>query len=200
MIDLIVSIVDRLISLLKERERFDRSTYDDFIVSILNDFEALHTEYLKFFEAYRVRINQTNFPVNEDDPLIKDIKRDALFNADALSKLRILESDAKNPLIGKFIRSILGYVNCSRIDPSSEIEIRIEENAEDIYQGSKIYNVARETLILSFERLKAEQTKKSQDEMRVQATKKLDEIVSLLQTHYQHVREQHHRLKRKLLN
>lgn len=204
MLDLIIRIVDRFISLIKERECFNRSSYDDFVAPIMGDFETLHVEYLKFFEAYRARINETNFPISCDDPLIKDIKRDVLFNVDALSKLRVLKSDEKDPLLGRFIKSILDYVNCSGIDPCSGIEIKIEGNAEDIYPEDRIHNeylgnVYRGSLIRYFEQKKEEQDRKTQNEMRDQATMELDNIVSLLQTHYRNVLEQHHRLKRKLL-
>lgn len=53
MIDIILKLIDRCISLIKQKEEVDRSLFIDFVKPIQDDFDRVHGNYMNSFKKYR---------------------------------------------------------------------------------------------------------------------------------------------------
>ncbi len=51
MLDAGVKIIDRMIDLLRERERSKRKLFDDFVQPLFDDMGAIHQDYISSFYA-----------------------------------------------------------------------------------------------------------------------------------------------------
>src|SRR5688572_26900054 len=101
MLDLIVTIADRLVSLLKAGQERDRKLYDDFLVEFAASMETLHQNYVETFSGYRDSFLAATSPLNALHPLIGEIEKDALFTDQLRAKVRALSDYENDPVFGK---------------------------------------------------------------------------------------------------
>ena len=110
MLDLALSLIDRLIGLIREGQLRDRKLYDDFFVTFIGDMELLHQNYLDTFHRYRTNIQAVEGPLTSSHVLIEDIGRDILFTEQLRSRLRILWDYRSDPLFGELAAVAQAYL------------------------------------------------------------------------------------------
>lgn len=80
MLELIATVADRLVALLKAGQERDRKLYEDFLVEFSANMEQLHQNYLETFSRYRDALRTAESPLNAQHSLLAEIEKDALFS------------------------------------------------------------------------------------------------------------------------
>ena len=186
MLDVILTVADRLISLLKVREERDRKLYEDFLVEFGLNMEALHQNYLETFAKYREALESTNTPLTVQHPLIGMIERDILFTDQIRARVRALSEYQDDPGFGLVAKAAASYLLGG---PTS---------AHVLINGRRLMNAPRNSAIDGLKQLFA-QSHTDQEKMKVSADL-LDRIVGDLQLQYGSFLRAFTSTKRKLLD
>jgi hypothetical protein len=187
MLELAIMVIDRLISLVKQRQETDRQLHDDFFVPLVADFEALHQNYLETFATYRSDIDGSAVPLSPSHPVLARISRDSLFTAQLRGRLLPLQEVKDDPVFADVVRAVLGYISTGEIAKTVLLE------------GEKpIPNAPRRRLAAGLTAIAAGD--RPDDGKRADATALLDQIVMELQVAYKHFMEAAGRTKRRLLD
>jgi hypothetical protein len=95
MLELIVTIADRLLSLRKAGQERDRKLFVDFFVEFAWGMEKLHHNYLETFSRYRDSLRTAVPRLNAQYTLIAEIEKDLLFTDQLRAKVRSLSDYEK---------------------------------------------------------------------------------------------------------
>jgi hypothetical protein len=187
MIELAMTLLDRLLAMVKQRQESDRKLHDDFLVPIVGDFEKLRQSYLDTFSAYRADLEKAADPLTADHPVLGRIARDAVFTAQLRAKLEALAEFRSDPVFADLVNAARSYV------ASGEMARFV------LVEGQKaIPNVARQRLIEGWKRIFAGDA--ADAEKRDNALRVLDDIVAELQGGYQRFAASALHAKRRLLD
>jgi hypothetical protein len=170
MLELIVTVADRLVSLFKAGQERDRKLYDDFLVEFASSMETLHQNYLETFSAYRDGLGNTAVVLNAQHPLIGEIEKDSLFTDQLRAKIRSLSDYEKDPVFGKVAKAaaayLLGGPACANV----------------LVNGRKLLNAPRGSAVTGLRQIFAQPI--SDEEKLAAATQLLDRIVEDIQLEY----------------
>jgi hypothetical protein len=187
MLDLIGTLVDKLIQLVKQRQETNRKLHDDFLAPILADFEKLHQDYLTSFRAYRLAIESERGAFDSTHPLIAKIEQDSLYSDHLRAKLEPLREYRGDPLFGDVLRSFAGYISGGE---SGRLAI--------VHGASPLSNAPRSTAITGLKEVFARETDHSTK--RREALAVLDRVVADLQDGYRWFNRNVATLKKGLLD
>ncbi len=170
MLELIVTIADRLVSLLKAGQERDRKLYDDFLVEFASSMETLHQNYLETFSRYRDSLRTATPPLDARYPLIGEIEKDSLFTDQLRAKVRSLSDFEKDPVFGKVAKAaaayLLGGPACANV----------------LVNGRRLLNAPRSQAVTGLKEIFSQPI--SDTEKLNAATKLLDRIVEDIQIEY----------------
>jgi hypothetical protein len=187
MLELALGVIDRLISLVKQREETDRKLHDDFFVPLVNDFEGLHKNYLDTFAAYRTDIESTTTPFSESHSVLARINRDSLFTAQLRGRLQVLREIEDDPVFSEVVQAVMVYISTGEIAKTVLLE------------GEKpIPNAARRRLAAGLKEIFSKDLADSSK--RAEAIHLVDDVVAELQLAYKEFLDRAGRTKRRLLD
>lgn len=188
MLDLILKLIDRCISLVKRREEIHRALFSDFVTPAFADFEAVHKGYIESFRKYRENLAAPDTPLGLSNPVFEQIQIDNLFSASDRAKLWELERFIDDPVLGDFILAIIRYI---RFDKSWKPRRR------NVVAASALTQAVRNT---ASKRIKGAIIRSPNEGLRKKKVlNTLDSIVTILQENYVEVVREYAKLKKKLL-
>lgn len=198
MIDIILSLIDRLISLVKHQEEVKRNLFKEFIEPIFENFENVHKNYLDTFSEYKTLVGKTEVILNGENQLLEKIKNDSLFSANLRAKLTALRHLEDDPTFGSFVTVILLYLKIASESPTRGYSTPAEELSGLIMSwipsgGNRVRSICHNSLLLIMKKNISEKEKKQE------ATMMLDCIAHGLQDRFSTVAEEYEKLKVKLL-
>lgn len=186
MLELVITVADRLVSLLKAGQERDRKLHDDFLIDFASSMEALHRNYLETFTGYRETLQSTSAPLTADHPLIGMVEKDIVFTDQLRAKVRTLSEFENDPVFGS-------VANAARIyllgGPTS---------ANVFVNGRRLMNAARGSTIDGLKQIFARTA--SDKEKLSDGVALLDRIVIELQHSYGSFQKAHLNAKRTLLD
>lgn len=188
MIELALALVDRCISLVRERDAQREALYRDFIVPAIADLDAVHGAYLARFARYRDMLQEST-DLSDAHPIFDAIEKDSLYTAESRAKVSVLKSLSDDEQLGPFLRAVHDYV----IEPTS-IRERLQEAATSRrVLRTNWYGALADQQLLGIARSPLAGQMKA-----VRARMALDEIVRELQDRYGVVLQAEMELKRQL--
>ena len=121
MLDLFIKLVNKLIEVAKERQRIKKSFHDDFMIPIINQFEAVHKEYISSFKNYRDLVSEQSPNLDKNNNVFLKLESDMIFSYESRVKLAAM-CQGLNPFlermyspnpdnIEQFFRSLASYIN-----------------------------------------------------------------------------------------
>lgn len=203
MLSLFLSLIDKLIQFRKNKEESDRRFYSDFVAPAFADFEIAHKGYLLTFSKVRTAIagaKRRSFP-----KLLKEIyntvRFDSLESTTDRIKLRQLEIDKDDRILGEFIAAIIRYIELDfrreRLPVESPQKVGDPRRFE-IVGGMNTDNEIRYCGIGSI--LAEVDTNASDIEREKESTiDQLDQLLGVVLINYKAVLEAHRVLKKRLL-
>lgn len=186
MLDLVVTIADRLVSLFKAGQERDRKLHDDFLVDFAAGMEKLHQNYLETFLKYRDALKAAAPPLNAEHPLISDIEKDSLYTDQLRARVRALSDYERDPVFGRLAKTAAAYLAggpaCANV----------------LINGRKLLNAPRGSAVAGLKQIFAQQLAEA-EKMRA-AAGLLDRIVEDLQLQYSDFLRALSAVKRELLD
>ncbi len=178
MVDLILKLIDKCIELAKRREEVTADLFENFVQPAFQDFEAVHTNYIKSFQCYRNMLIDPAVPINPLHPIFSALSEDALFSMDLRARVRALKPLQEDPLLGAFIGSMFRYLDTAAVDPA----VGYETEADHQYLPGNMLRDSYENGLRALLRrqIPEEQTRRF-------AIENLDDLVSRIQTSYEEV-------------
>jgi hypothetical protein len=88
MLDLILTLIDRLIALVKKGEELNRKMFDDFVQPAFQSFDMVHADYIDSLTCYSARLGDTTLSMDYNHPVFRDIELDSLKSEHLRSKLK----------------------------------------------------------------------------------------------------------------
>jgi hypothetical protein len=117
-------VIDRLIQLIQRRETLNRTTFADFVVPVMIDFEAVHKDYSDSFKRYREMLKDIYPPFDLSHPVFEAIENDREFAKDLQMKAKALTQLGNlDPRLFKFACSIERYFHICRDDITKQPKI-----------------------------------------------------------------------------
>jgi len=172
MLDIALSLVDRLITLTKQKHETDRKLHDDFLKPLVEDFDQLHKNYIETFMGYRQTLNQAAGPLNPSHALITRIETDSRFTAHLRTKLLALSQLRTDPIFGKVVWVAHSYI-CSG------------DNVKDVLVNGwrSIPNAPRAEVVAGLKEIFSRDT--TDAEKRLDGLRLIDRVIDELQDSYQ---------------
>lgn len=199
MIDLILKLIDRCISLIKRKEEFDRGLFTDFVKPIQEDLDRVHSNYMDSFKKYRDMMESIEHPVPSDSILFKTISEDSVFSYFDRAKLHLLKRYLNHSVFGQYIKEIRDYLVLSGDSyPLRGVTRKIEGDPKDILEENLCLNAPRYWTVNQIIEAQKEQGLNT-EKYRVLAIREVDEMILRLQKHYEGVYQEYLNLKDKLL-
>ena len=189
MLEIAISIIDRLISLFKQREENDRKLFENFVVPITDSLDKLHQDYLDSFDGYRAAICSSNISLDTNHPILLQIRKDALYKAQLRAKLEILSGYEDDPVFSNLVKAVARYIS---------IGMSSRDTLLDGYTESTGANYARSYLLNGLTNIFSSDIPNSRKS--TCAVKVLDEVVGELQLYYIGFQKAVDIIKRQLLD
>lgn len=86
-VSLILSLIDRLIDLVKKRSEVNREMFTDFVQPAFQSFEVVHADYIDSLVRYRTRLGDKNFRLDLEHPVFREIELDSMKSEHLRTKL-----------------------------------------------------------------------------------------------------------------
>src|SRR5215213_5292371 len=136
--DLLDKLIDRLLELAREKERVDRSVFEQVVQPAFRDFEAVHEEYLTSFQSYQEALDKSP-AVGPGHSVFSNIVSDSLRRRTLINKLRVFQaSDAQssdlnnlNAAIGKYLSFSTDFLCVESLIASSSLEVSEKSDADE---------------------------------------------------------------------
>src|SRR5947209_8466029 len=109
-ISVLLSLVDRLIDLVKKRSELDRGLFEDFVDPAFRTFEGVHTDYIESLTRYRDRLADKSFNMDLNHPVFRDIEFDSLKSEHLRVKLSDFKPSDSSPKLRQFLTTIDFYL------------------------------------------------------------------------------------------
>ncbi|MBC8030952.1 MAG: hypothetical protein H7Z16_12640 [Pyrinomonadaceae bacterium] len=184
-VDLIDKLLDRCIQFVERGEKIQRELYSDFLAPALEVFEKVHRNYIDTFVSYRRTLESSRELMDEHHSIFNTIADDSSLTGDMRSKIVALRSFEDNPIFGRFVRRMCGYI------------VGQAMAAEVLVKGYHPPNASRDSLYTGLEQIFKSSI--PEDDKRSQAIKVTNGLLNEIQDHYQLVMDEHVRVKARLL-
>ncbi len=172
MLEVAMTLIDRLIQLAKSRHESDRSLYFDIIAPLQKDFEALHDDYIKAFQGFRDALKTSTEVMSIEHPIFDLIESDSRQTAHLRSRILAMQSMREDPVFGRLIQAAQAYI-CSREAGGNTII-----HGRDIINGPAYYTIIGLRSIFSSDY--------NDEEKKIKGIKLIDEIIDEQQQHFAH--------------
>lgn len=200
MLDLILQLLDRCISLVKEKNKNNKELFINIVEPIQKDFEKVHTNYLNTFQKYRALMDEIEHPVPSDSILYKTMREDSVFSYCDRTKLNLLKRYSQHTIFSSYVKEIRAYIILSDdFLPTDGITTKLEGNPEDILNENLRMNSPRYWTIEQIIKVQKEQGLRK-NEYKDLAIIEIDRMVLRLQQHYEKVYTEYINLRDTLLN
>jgi hypothetical protein len=103
LIDAATKLFKSLIDGLSLKQKANQDLYNNFVVPALANFEAVHQNYLTTLAKYQTMIQETDKPLNDNHPVMKEIANDAIFSANLRARSRALYEYHDDRLFGDLL-------------------------------------------------------------------------------------------------
>lgn len=200
MIDIFLKLVDRLISLVKQRQDDRRQLFDRFVEPAYESFEEVHKQYLEAFRSYKEVIKTSRKAMDTYHPVFVLIHDDRLFKQNVLNKCWALEQYASDDVLGPFVRAIVDYLEGSHFGAILKSVREVGGNFDSDKNWETLDNM-RQRILLRFARESrievASETPRK--EVKKAILNKVDATVAKLQTGHEAVAREYEELRDRLL-
>jgi hypothetical protein len=106
----ILSLIDRLIDLVKKRSELNREMFNDFVQPAYQAFEVVHADYIDSLTRYKSRLEDTSFELDLNHPVFRDIELDSLKSEHLRTKLADFIPANASKKLQPFLTSIDFYL------------------------------------------------------------------------------------------
>jgi hypothetical protein len=192
MIDLVFSLIDRLIQLVEHHQKVQKDMFKDFVEPIFYEFEKVNNQYLDSFRKYREMIRSSE-QIDSDHPIFSIVEDEILMTSAQRVKLEELSGFSDDPLYGAFISSIQHYMT-ENIE-SAEFFIGFNEIPDD--QPMEQSNVFRSSFLQGLGKIAA--STGSEASKKQLTLESLQFLINSLNRRYQKVSREYAELKKILI-
>lgn len=191
MIDLVFSLIDRLIQLVEHHQKVQKDMFADFVEPVFSEFEKVNSQYLESFRKYREMVRSSE-KLDNSHPIFSVVEDEILMTSAQRVKLEELSKFSDDPLYGAFISSIQYYMT-GNIE-SAEFFIGFDEIPEDEPMQS---NVFRFSFLQGLGKIAA--SVNSEADKKQLALESLQHLISSLNKRYLKVSREYAELKKRLI-
>jgi len=191
MIDLVFSLIDRLIQLVEHHQKVQKDMFEDFVEPIFSEFEKVNNQYLESFRKYREMVRSSE-KLDNSHPIFSVVEDEILMTSAQRVKLEELSRFSDDPLYGAFISSIQYYMT-GNIE-SAEFFIGFDKIPDDQEVQSNIF---RSSFLQGLGEIAASAS--SESDKKQLALESLRYLISSLNKRYLKVSREYAELKKRLI-
>jgi hypothetical protein len=106
----ILSLIDRLIDLVKKRSELNREMFNDFVQPAYQSFDVVHTDYIDSLIRYRTRLGDKHFKLDLEHPVFREIELDSMKSEHLRTKLADFRPANASEYLRPFLTAIDFYL------------------------------------------------------------------------------------------
>src|SRR5215469_3747124 len=106
----LLSLIDRLIDLVKKRSELNRELFNDFVQPAFQTLEVVHADYIDSLTRYSARLADKSFKMDLEHPVFREIELDSLKSEHLRTKLADFRPANASEKLQPFLTAIDFYL------------------------------------------------------------------------------------------